>query len=93
MSDRFNVGDRVRVRLDDPVGHTRVPRYVRGHVGEVVERDGRYPLPDALVAGQPSAPSTVYSVRFDAARVWGRGEHTVTVNLWEEYLEAADGAR
>lgn len=92
MSDRFDVGDRVRVRLDDPVGHTRAPRYVRGHVGEVVERHGRHPLPDAVVAGEQPAPSTVYAVRFDAARVWGRGEHTVMVNLWEEYLEPADGA-
>jgi nitrile hydratase len=92
MSDRFDVGDRVRVRLDDPVGHTRAPRYVRGHVGEVVERHGRYPLPDAVVAGEQPGPSSVYAVRFDAAQVWGEGEHTVTVNLWDEYLEPANGA-
>lgn len=92
MSNRFEIGDRVRVRLDDPAGHTRAPRYVRGHVGEVVERHGQHPLPDAVVAGEESPLSTVYAVRFEAARVWGRGEHTVMVNLWEEYLEAADGA-
>lgn len=91
MSDRFEVGDRVRVRLDDPVGHTRAPRYVRGHVGEVVEREGRYPLPEAVVAGEPPRPSRVYAVQFDAADVWGGGGHTVTVNLWDEYLEPADG--
>lgn len=92
MSDRFAIGDRVRVRLDDPVGHTRAPRYVRGHVGEVVERHGRHPLPDSVVADGQSKPSTVYAVRFDAMRLWGHGAHTVTVNLWDEYLEPADEA-
>lgn len=92
MADRFEIGNRVRVRLDDPVGHTRAPRYVRGHVGEVMERHGRHPLPDAVVAGTEPGPSTVYAVRFAAADVWGNGEHTVTVNLWDEYLEPADGA-
>lgn len=91
MADRFHPGDRVRVRLGDPAGHTRVPRYVRGHVGEVVERHGHHPLPDAVVAGERPEPSVVYAVRFDAAQVWGEGHHSVTVNLWDEYLEPADG--
>ena len=30
------LGDRVRARNVHPVGHTRLPRYVRGHVGEIV---------------------------------------------------------
>jgi len=34
---RFAAGDRVRARSADPDGHTRLPRYVRGHVGEVLE--------------------------------------------------------
>ncbi|MDE3078177.1 MAG: nitrile hydratase subunit beta, partial [Chloroflexota bacterium] len=37
-SPKFNVGDRVRARNINPGGHTRLPRYVRGHVG-VIERD------------------------------------------------------
>lgn len=91
MSDRFAPGDLVRVRLDDPAGHTRAPRYVRGHVGEIVERHGQHQLPDAVVAGTQPEPSTVYAVRFDAERLWADGGHTVTVNLWDEYLEPADG--
>jgi hypothetical protein len=30
---RFAVGSQVRARPGDPDGHTRVPRYVRGHRG------------------------------------------------------------
>ncbi|NBU45776.1 MAG: nitrile hydratase subunit beta, partial [Betaproteobacteria bacterium] len=32
---RFEVGQRVRARQMHPTGHTRLPRYVRGHVGTV----------------------------------------------------------
>lgn len=91
MAERFAAGQRVRVVLDDPAGHTRAPRYVRGHVGEIVERHGRHPLPDAVVAGGRPEPSAVYAVRFDADQLWESGGHSVTVNLWDEYLEPADG--
>jgi nitrile hydratase len=80
-------GDRVRVRVQDPPGHTRAPRYVRGHVGVVVEQHGVHPLPDAVVAGSGPAPEPVYAVRFAARDLWGDGDHSVTVNLWESYLE------
>ncbi|HEY5987496.1 MAG TPA: SH3-like domain-containing protein [Streptosporangiaceae bacterium] len=87
---RFAAGDRVRARPADPDQHTRVPRYVRGHVGEVVEAEGRWLVPDdsARRIGQPRT-ETVYAVRFPAAALWGEGTHTVTLNLWESYLEEA----
>ncbi|MGH8895945.1 MAG: SH3-like domain-containing protein [Egibacteraceae bacterium] len=81
----------MRVRLDDPAGHTRAPRYVRGHVGVVVEADGVHPLPDAVIAGADplTVREPVYAVRFAACDLWGVGDHSVTVTLWETYLEAA----
>ena len=30
-----------------------------------------------------------YAVRFAAADLFGSGDHTVTVDLWESYLERA----
>jgi nitrile hydratase len=83
---RFAIGNRVRVRSFDPEGHTRVPGYVRGHAGEVVGRRGTHPLPDAVVAGRRPEPTAVYAVRFEAEQLWGSGEHTVTVDLWDDYL-------
>ena len=41
---RFAVGDLVRTRPVDPPHHTRIPRYTRGHVGEVVEVQGTWQL-------------------------------------------------
>ena len=87
MAERFGHGDRVRVRMLDVARHTRAPRYVRGQVGTVVGVHGHHRLPDDVVAGvaQPRV-EPVYAVRFAAAELWGSGEHSVTVNLWESYL-------
>ncbi len=84
----YAAGDRVRARAGDPDRHTRVPRYVRGHVGEVVARLGDWALPDASAAGM-SKPEPCSAVRFAAADLFGGGDHTVTVDLWESYLERA----
>ena len=84
----YAVGDRVRARAGDPDHHTRVPRYVRGHAGEVVALLGNWVLPDASVAGA-NTPEPCYAVRFAAADLFGNGDHTVTVDLWESYLERA----
>jgi nitrile hydratase len=90
MAERFAPGERVRVRVLDPARHTRAPRYVRGQVGTVVEVHGRHRLPDDVVAGAAEARvEPVYAVRFSARTLWGAGDHSVTVNLWETYLTAA----
>jgi nitrile hydratase len=82
------VGARVRARTGDPDQHTRIPRYVRGHVGEIVAVLGEWALPDLSVRGV-TQPETCYAVRFAAAELWGSGDHTVTVDLWESYLDRA----
>lgn len=87
MGDAYRAGALVRVRLDDPAHHTRAPRYVRGRVGRVVEVHGVHPVPDDVVTGvRPAAQEPVYAVRFAARDLWGEGDHSVTVNLWERYL-------
>jgi nitrile hydratase len=88
MVARFVPGDRVVARAIDPDHHIRLPRYVRGHVGEVIEVQGAWPLPDDRARGRP-APwvEPVYTVRFAATDLWGEGEHEVTVDLWQSYLE------
>lgn len=89
---RLAPGTRVRALVTDPGHHTRLPRYVRGHTGVVVECEGDWPLPDDRARGiaRPRVEA-VYAVRFPAARLWGEGTHTVTVDLWESYLEQAPG--
>jgi nitrile hydratase len=86
MADRFAPGDRVRTRAADPAGHTRLPRYARGAVGTVVEPAGTHPLADDRARGLRPTPQPVYHVRFAAAELFGAGDHSVTVELWEDYL-------
>lgn len=91
MSDRFRAGERVLVSRPDSPGHHRAPRYARGHVGTVVATHGRHVLPDDVVAHVPEPRvEPVYAVTFVAASLWGAGDHSVTVNLWESYLEPAE---
>jgi hypothetical protein len=85
-TDRFRPGDRVRTRATDPAGHTRLPRYARGAAGVVVEKAGAHPLADDRARGLSSQPQAVYHVQFPAAELFGAGDHTVTVELWEDYL-------
>jgi nitrile hydratase len=89
VADRFAPGDLVRARSCDPPGHTRLPRYARGAVGEVVQVAGHHPLADERARGRAGAPQAVYHVRFPAGDLFGEGDHSVTVELWEAYLEPA----
>ncbi|MGH7856125.1 MAG: nitrile hydratase subunit beta, partial [Candidatus Binatia bacterium] len=86
---RFASGDRVIVRRMHPSGHTRCPRYVRGARGVVERCHGGFVLPDASAHGRRDRAEPVYTVRFDAAEVWGGGETgtNLYVDLWEGYLE------
>ncbi len=86
---RFSPGDRVRTTRADPPHHSRVPRYARGAVGTVVEAQGLHPLADLVAQGLPAEPEPVYTVRFAAGELFGRGDHSVTVDVWESRLEDA----
>ena len=87
---RFAVGSRVRAAAVDPPHHTRVPRYVRGQVGLVVEVQGVWPLADDRAQGVATPRvEPVYTVRFAAADLWGApADHAVQVELWDSHLEA-----
>ena len=84
---RFSPGDRVRTTRADPPHHSRLPRYARGAVGTVVEPQGLHPLADLRAQGLPAEPEPVYTVRFSAGELFGHGDHSVTVDVWESRLE------
>ena len=86
----YEAGALVRVKAGDPDHHTRVPRYVRGHTGVIVAAIDRWAVPDDCARGiEPPREETCYAVRFSAADLWGSGDHAVTVDLWESYLDRA----
>ncbi len=85
---RFRVGDTVRARNITPSGHTRLPRYARGHAGVIVIDHGTHVLPDSNAHGKGENPERLYTVRFTAAELWGTNNtDTVNIDLWESYLE------
>lgn len=89
---RFKEGDKVRVKNFHPKGHTRAPRYVRGHLGTVECVNGSFVYPDTNAHDQGEHPDWVYTVRFDAKELWGedaRAGDSVMADLWESYLEQA----
>ncbi len=91
MNQRFSVGDTAIVRLGNPVGHCRVPGYLRGRRGCVIAVAGSFVLADDSARGVRSAPQTVYTVLFRAKDIWGGDADAnlaVTAELWESYLEA-----
>ena len=88
----FTVGQRVRARNINPVGHTRLPRYLRGHLGTIVADQGVFDLQDTDADGYalPNRPQHVYTVRFTARELWGdaaNARDTVHAELWEDYVE------
>jgi hypothetical protein len=90
MPDRFGPGARVATSRCDPAHHTRLPRYVRGAIGTVVECHGRHALPDDNARGLPAQPMPVYTVSFDARDLFGDGDHVVTVDIWEQHLTGVE---
>jgi nitrile hydratase len=92
---RFAVGQRVRARQIHPTGHTRLPRYVRGHTGTIERIHGAHVFPDTRVS-RPLPPFVddahwLYTVVFDGQDLWGSAASNglqVSVDAWEPYLEA-----
>ncbi len=88
---RFRPGDRVRGVNRHPTGHTREPRYVRGRLGIIQAHHGVHLFPDLSAEGV-RVGRHLYTVRFEAAELWGENSNcnsTVYVDLWEDYLEPA----
>ena len=89
----FKPGDRVRARNIHPATHTRLPRYVRGHVG-VDRARSRLPRVPGSASHRARARTRNGSTRcvFDGRELWGAdADPTVKVSIdaFEPYLEPA----
>lgn len=88
----FKAGDRVRAKNINPLTHTRLPRYVRGHTGTIERVIGCHVFPDTNANGAGEDPQWLYTVRFDGPELWGESSDpsvTISVDAWEPYLERA----
>ena len=86
--ERFEPGDRVRVRLDHVPGHVRMPGYIRGKTGVVVSVSPPYPFPDAHAHGLAAEPERTYDVQFRTEDLWPDSADVakVHVGVFESYL-------
>jgi nitrile hydratase len=87
---RFAPGERVRVRNVTTAGHTRVPRYLRRHLGTIERVACAWPMPEESAAADTyGEPELVYTVAFAAADLFGPdADHILTADLGESDLEA-----
>ena len=86
----YRVGSRVRTNSVGSTGHTRLPGYLRGHLGKIIASHGPHVLPDANAHGSKRY-EPLYTVAFEAAELWPEAaghRDTVYADLWESYLVA-----
>lgn len=89
-SAKFQPGDKVRTRSTASPGHTRLPAYARGMVGEVTALHGTWVYPDSNAHGHGEAPIHLYTVAFAGQDLWGDSAEpdvTVSLDLFESYLQ------
>ena len=92
-AQNFKPGDIVAVRIADPIGHVRTPRYIRGKSGVVERYCGTYANPEELAYARPGHPrQPLYRVRFIQHEVWpdyrGGPEDTIDLEIYQHWLEA-----
>jgi len=89
--ERFQPGDRVRVRHDYVPGHVRMPGYIRGKTGVVVSESPAYPFPDAHAHALAAQDEPTYDVRFRSEDLWPQSADAalVHVGVFQSYLERA----
>jgi nitrile hydratase subunit beta len=84
----FSLGEFVRVKQMHPETHTRVPRYLRGCVGEIIANHGTQVFPDTNALRIGENPQHLYGIRFSTEALWGKPSiDFVHADLWESYLE------
>ena len=88
----FAVGDPVRAKSFSPPTHTRLPRYVRGHIGVVERIHGAHVFPDSNAHGGGEHPQWLYTVTFEGRELWGDDAEPslkISIDAFEPYLEPA----
>lgn len=89
---KFEVGQSVRVTVNSPNHHSRVPRYLRGRIGTITHDAGVFQFADSVATGKGQCPQHCYTVTFSARDLWGASAepgNTLCADLWESYLALA----
>ena len=92
VEPKFAVGDEVIISNNHPTGHTRVPRYTRGHRGVIQKHHGVHRFQDDVSSTEEIGQQHRYTVTFTGHQLWGsRGNENDRINaeFWEYHLEPA----
>ena len=95
MTARFKVGDRVTVQELNKSGHIRIPFYVRGKTGEIVQFCGMFLNPEELSVGNTAGPAIpLYRVEFRQGDLWAgydrNGADRLFIEIYDHWLAPAD---
>ena len=86
----FAVGDEVIVKNEHPKGHTRMPRYLRGHHGVIHKHHGVHGFQDDV--DEDVGQQHLYTVKFKGPELWGSRAHqndVIYAELWDYHLRMA----
>ena len=88
----YRSGDKVQTITKVTNGHTRLPGYARGHTGIVIAHHGAHIYPDGMAVNE-KRHEHLYTVEFAMDQLWPEvtdSTDTVTLDLWETYLNECD---
>lgn len=91
---RFACGERIRVLDLGKAGHVRIPAYVRGHSGTVVQFCGVFLNPEDLAIGNAGGRVVgCYRVAFAQTDLWrdyaDNPDDTLVTEIYEHWMESA----
>jgi len=85
---KFKIGDSVVVRPNDAKGSERIPKYIQGRVGRVIQCYGRVQNP----LDHRGVYSPLYSIEFKVSELFdNKSKELLTADVHEDSLEAAAG--
>lgn len=90
ITPSFQAGDRVTVKKIKPIGHSRLPDYLKSKTGTIMQYWGVHHFYDTQPPGEEAPPQPIYNVRFSSDALWGpdaESNSDVYVDMWEGYLE------
>ncbi len=89
----FTPGTHARTQAFGRSGHTRLPAYARGKVGQITACHGLWVYPDSNAVNNLKEQQYLYTVVFNAQDLWGESAHpadSVSLDLFEPYLVELD---
>jgi hypothetical protein len=89
---KFAVGDILKVSEKFPIGHYRVPTYMRGKTVKVTEVIGKYINPETEAFGKNAGDKMwCYHVTIHEPELWpdyqGQPQDSVIIEIFESWLE------